>query len=148
MLGRLATVVLALLAAFGCRAESVYGCSDLETLRDRAVVEGELGTFYRVKPDLQMFHAFSGETVADLAALSKALAGQGTTLIYAHVPTKSLAMPNDLPPAAAKFGFDVDLATTLYDENLRLLVEQGVLAPNLRRAMRAGSRNSRCKAKS
>lgn len=139
MLGRYATIILLLLAASHSRADSVYGCSDLETLRDRAVVEGEQGTFFRVEPDLQMFHAFSRETVADLAALSRALAGQGTTLIYAHLPTKSLVMPNDLPPAAAKFGFDVDLATTLYDEDLRRLTEQKVVAPNLRRAMRAGA---------
>ena len=96
---------LTLVAASGAAAQSVYGCSDLEGRQARASVEGTSGVFYRVNPDLRMFHAFSDESIADLAKLAQALDAHGTTLVYVPMPTKSLAMPDQLPPEAGEKRF-------------------------------------------
>ncbi|MEO1314696.1 MAG: hypothetical protein AAFV27_12605, partial [Pseudomonadota bacterium] len=118
------------------QAQSEYGCHDLAGLNHMASVEGAEGTFYRVLPDLQMSHAMTPDEVDALARLSEALAAQGTTLVYVPVPTKSLAMPEALPMAAKDHGFDVELATTIYDDTLRRLESRGIRAVNVRRALR------------
>ena len=127
---------LTLVAASGAAAQSVYGCSDLEGRQARASVEGTSGVFYRVNPDLRMFHAFSDESIADLAKLAQALDAHGTTLVYVPMPTKSLAMPDQLPPEAGDLGFDLELATTGYAEIIRRLQEAGVQTADVRKAMR------------
>lgn len=128
-------LILGLLAAPAV-AQSVYGCTDLASRIAIPSVEGANGVFYRIDPDLQMFHAFADETVADLAELSQVLAASGTTLIYLPVPTKALAMPDQLPQAARDLGFDLPIATTVYDDILRRLADAGVLSANLRSALR------------
>jgi alginate biosynthesis protein AlgX len=120
-------------------AQSVYGCTDLAGQNAFASVEGADGTFYRIDPDLMMTHPFSDDTVAGLAELSRRLAARGTRLIYVPLPTKSLAMPEGLPPEAHDLGYDATLAATLYDDMLRRLAEAGVTAVNARAALRGGA---------
>ena len=127
---------LTLVLAQPVAAQSVYGCTDLSGRISVPSVEGSHGVFYRIDPDLHMFHPFSDESIDLLAELSLALAAQGTTLIYLPLPTKSLAMPDQLPQAARDLGFDVTIATTVYDDMFRRLSEAGVLSVNLRSALR------------
>ena len=136
MIRVLASVVIAALLALPAAAQSVYGCSNLSGRISMPSVEGSHGVFYRIDPDLHMFHAFSDESIDLLAELSQALAAQGTTLIYLPLPTKSLAMPDQLPQAARDLGFDLTIATTVYDDIFRRLSEAGVQSVNLRTALR------------
>ena len=127
---------LAALLALPAAAQSVYGCSNLSGRVSMPSVEGPHGVFYRIDPDLHMFHPFSDESIAQLAELSQALAAQGTTLIYLPLPTKSMAMPDQLPQIARDLGFDLTIATTVHDEMIRRLSEGGVLTVNLRSRLR------------
>ncbi|QBF30869.1 hypothetical protein [Thalassococcus sp. S3] len=136
---RLAGLVIA--AAFGAfsapdaHAQSAFGCSQLSSRAHLPVVEGTGGVFFRVQPDLQMFHGLSDQSVAQVSALSAALKELGTTLIYLPVPTKSLAMPDNLTAETEDFGFDPHIATTVYLDTLRRLQEQGVVAVDARQAL-------------
>lgn len=127
-----------LCAAFAlpAQAQSVFGCTGLNGPHGMPSVEGEAGVFYRVNPDLHMFHAFSEETAADLGALSQALASLGTTLVYVPVPTKSLSMPDQLPPEARDLGFEVSLASTIHGEMLDKLRKNNVQTADIRSALR------------
>ncbi len=133
---RLATLCVSALVTLMCpalaQAQSAYNCSDLDSQRTTAAIEGTEGIFYRVEPDMRMFNAFSDETADQMAALSKALTNLGTTLIYVPVPTKSLAMPDQLPQAARDYGFDVNIATTVYLEGIKKLQKRGVLTVDAR----------------
>ncbi len=131
-----AAVCLGSLLSLPAVAQSTYSCIDLAGRHSLPSIEGTHGVFYRIDPDMHMFHPFSDHTVAQIAELSEALAALGTTLIYVPVPTKSLAMPDQLPPTALDFGFDLNIATTVYDEMLRRLTENGVLTTNIRIALR------------
>ena len=132
-----AVVCLTATATLPAMAQSVYGCNDLAGRHTLPAVEGADGVFYRVDPDMRNFHAFSDESIARLADLSQALASLGTTLVYVPLPTKSLAMPDQLPQAAMDLGFDPDLATTVYDEILRRLRDSGIQTVDVRAALRA-----------
>lgn len=127
---------IAALLALPAAAQSLYGCSNLSGRISMPSVEGSHGVFYRIDPDLHMFHPFSDESIAGLAELSQALAALGTTLIYVPLPTKSMAMPDQLPQAARDLGFDLTIATTVQDELLRRLADSGVLTVNLRAPLR------------
>ncbi len=130
--------LLALSAAAPAAAQSAFGCVDLAGRHAMPAVEGPDGTFFRVDPDLFMFHPFSDQSVADLARLSAALASTGTTLIYVPLPPKSLIEPDSLPPLATDLGFDPAIATTVFDDIVNRLVRADVLAVNLRTPLRAG----------
>lgn len=119
------------------QAQSAYSCSGLDSQQKTAAIEGLDGVFYRVEPDMRMFNAFSDETADQIAALSVALSKLGTTLIYVPVPTKSLAMPDQLPQAARDYGFDPNIATTVYLESLKKLQKRGVLAVDARLSLHA-----------
>lgn len=120
-------------------AQSVYGCADLAGRHNMPSIEGRVGIFYRINPDLDMFHSISDESVAQLAHLSQALKASGTTLIYVPVPTRGLAMPDQLPQIASDYGFDADLAATVYVDSLRRLREAEVATADVRRAFRIAS---------
>ncbi len=120
-------------------AQSVHGCTDLDGQHRWASVEGAGGVFYRIDPDLMMVHPFSDDTVAALADLTRALAAQGTQLVYVPLPTKALAMPEGLPPEARDLGYDATLAATLYDDMILRLTAAGVTAVNARAALRGGA---------
>ncbi|MCF6234275.1 MAG: hypothetical protein L3J36_14420 [Rhodobacteraceae bacterium] len=102
-------------------------------------IEGKYGTFFRIDPELRMFHSISDQSADRLARLSDALREYGTTLIYAPVPTRALAMPDMLPHIAVDYGYEADLAATVYDDTIRRLSRALVMNVNLRRALLATS---------
>lgn len=130
-------VLLAALLPGAAAAQSAFGCLGLAERHAYSAVEGDGGAFFLLDPDLRMFHPVTEEAADDIAALSAALAARGTTLIYAPLPTKSLAMPERLPQAAYDHGFDPDVAATVYDLILDRLRSRDVAAADLRRAMRS-----------
>jgi alginate biosynthesis protein AlgX len=137
---RVLTVCVLLLSwAAPVAAQSVYGCTGLDDMNGLPSVEGDNGVFYRIDPDLRMFHAVSDETIVRLQGLSAALASLGTTLIYIPLPTKSLAMQDQLPQAARDYGFDVVLATTVYEDILRRLRKADIVTADVRSALRIGA---------
>lgn len=116
-----------------------YGCFGLEQNRELPAIEGKDGVFFRINLDFRMAHPFSDQIVAELAALSEALAENGTTLIYVPIPTKSVTMPNHLPETAALYGFDLEIATMVHDDILERLNAQGVVTVDAREAMLDGA---------
>lgn len=134
----LAVLAACLALAAPAAAQSVYGCTDLSGRHAMPSVEGADGVFFRVDPDLMMFHPFAEETADDMAALSQALARRGTTLIYVPLPSKALAMPDHLPQAARDHGYDATLAATVYLDMIAELAGRGVIAVDARRALRTG----------
>jgi len=135
LVGLVIAIGTGLVAAGQGLAQSAYGCDDLARLGDMPVVEGRGGVFYRVHPDMHNFYSFSDETVERVGELSDTLAALGTRLVYVPVPTKSLAMPAFLTPEADDFGFDPDMATTVYLDILKRLEQRGVAAVDVRKAM-------------
>jgi len=131
---KILALCLAMLAA-PVAAQSTYGCNGLDAQSRFAAVEGAGGVFYRVNPDLHMFNSFSELTADRVAALSKVLAAQGTTLIFVPVPTKSLAMPDQLPQAARDYGYDASMAATVYLETVNKLTKRGVPVVDARKAL-------------
>jgi len=130
-----AQFVALLVACYGvplAAQSSEYACSGLLHSGTIPSVEGPQGMFYRTSPDLMMSHEITKEIAQDLAKLSDTLAARGTTLIYVATPTKALGQPQTLPWAAADLGYDIDIAATVYDENIQRLNHYGVLAPNIR----------------
>lgn len=114
---------------------SNFGCTGLEVDNELPTIEGRDGVFYRINADLRMNHPFSDQTVDQLAALSEALAEHGTTLIFVPIPTKSVTMPEYLPPHVGQYGFDLEVATEVHLDILRRLDAAGVLAVDARDAM-------------
>ena len=131
----------ALLAGTELMAQSAYGCSDLDGRHNMPSIEGNNGVFFRLDPDLHMFHSISNESIRQIAKLAAALKETGTTLIYAPVPTRAQAMPNHLPHLAFDYGFETELAATVYDDIIRRLTREQILAVNLRRDLRMSARN-------
>ncbi len=123
-------------------SQTTYGCENLSGFHANAAVEGKAGVFYPVEPDLRNFHPFSDESVDLLAELSEALKSMGTTLVYVPVPTKALAMPDYLPSKATDFGFDPDLAATVYDDAVRRMQRAGIVAVNARKAIAMGGQGA------
>lgn len=113
---------------------SQFGCANTEFAAS-ASIEGKDGVFYRVQSDLRLQHPMDDRMVADLAQLTRALAEQGTTLIYVNVPTKGQAMPQYLPPEAAAYGYDPELMQANYRDVTDRLNAAGVPAPDLMTAM-------------
>ena len=124
-------------AAAEVAAQSTYSCNGLDEQQKFAAVEGADGVFYRVHPDLHMFSSFSEVSADRVAALSKSLAALGTTLVFVPVPTKSLAMPDQLPQAARDYGYDASLAATVYLEGIKKLQKRGVAVVDARLALHA-----------
>lgn len=120
-------------------AQSTFGCEGVETDQHFAAVEGAGGTFFRLEPDLRMWHAVEDQTVARLARLSETLAANGTTLVYVPLPLRSLAMPDRLPLGISDYGFDPVMAATVHDLAEDRLRAAGVIVPRIRTALRLGS---------
>ncbi len=74
------------------------------------MIEGKDGMFFRILADLRLQHAFTEQTIDNLAAMAKALEKNGTTLIYVPLPTKSQVLPELVPARAALYGFDANIA--------------------------------------
>lgn len=116
---------------------SQFGCKGLQTNKDLPALEGKDGVFFRIQSDLRMDHRMSDAAIAQLAALSRELASQGTLLVYLPVPTKGLAMPQSLPADAALFGFDPERATQVFEDLIDRMSDAGVMAVNAVPQMRA-----------
>lgn len=132
---RLATAVFALLlpeAAFA--GPSAFGCKNTENAPS-ASIEGRDGVFYRVQSDLRLQHPMSDTVVGELADLARALADQGTTLVFVNVPTKGQAMPTYLPPEAGVYGYDQTMMQANYLDVVNRLNAAGVASPDLMTAM-------------
>lgn len=131
------TLIAALAVSVGPFAAeaSNFGCSGLEQLQDLPSLEGRDGVIFRINADLRMYHPFSNETVKAMGQLSRALAARGTTLIYVPIPTKSVTMPEYLPPEAALYGFDLEIATWVHKDILDRLTAEGVQTVDAREAM-------------
>lgn len=134
----LAASAVAMGVAQAANAQSTYGCRDLDGFHSLPSVEGADGVFFRVQPELYTHHPFSDETVEDVALLSQSLASLGTTLVYAPVPPKSMVLTKQLPLRAYDYGFDPNVATSLYDDMVDRLQKAGVVTANLRRAFVVG----------
>lgn len=146
-----ATALAGILMAAGnqARAEtgggdtpSSYGCSSLEEIAELQMIEGKDGMFFRILADMRLQHAFTDQTVDNLAAMAKALEKSGTTLIYVPLPTKSQVLPELVPTRASLYGFDAGIATEIYDDVVRRLNEKGVSAVDIATPMRENNRNS------
>jgi len=125
----------------GGDAPSTYGCQSLEEIAELQMIEGKDGMFFRILADLRLQHAFTDQTVANLAAMAKALEKNGTTLLYVPLPTKSQVLPELVPAKAALYGFDAHIATEIYDDVVRRLIDKGVAAVDIATPMRTNNRN-------
>lgn len=132
---KFSAIVLATFFAGGASAQSLYGCNDLPSYERLPSIEGKSGVFFRINPDLYNYHAFSEETIDQVADLARALASVGTKLIYVPMPTKSMVMPSSLTSEAEDFGFDATIAGTVYGEAVRRLRDHDVLTVDARRAL-------------
>lgn len=136
----LATLLLSASPAFAQDAPaqpSAFGCTGIEFNPTLPTVEGKKGVFYRTMSDFRLQHPMRGEVMALMQRLATALAENGTTLVYATVPAKSLAMPQYLPPRAAEYGYDPQIAETVYTDIITRLNDAGVVAPDLRAALQS-----------
>ena len=124
------------MTAGSAQADSEYGCHNLAFSEMLPALEGSEGVFFRIDPDMQLHHWIYEETLAQMGALSDALAAQGTTLIYAPIPTKALAMPDHLPPEAADLGYDTDLAISVWETLRDRLAAAGVTTLDARTVLR------------
>lgn len=106
-------------------AASNFGCSRLDTVQPAPVIEGLQGMFFRLS-DMRMNHPLSDQTIDLMAEFSDALAEHGTTLIYLPLPTKGLVLPDLLPDVAADYGYDFEIASTIYQEFVARLQNAGV----------------------
>lgn len=120
---------------------SSFGCSGLEEVSELQMIEGKDGMFFRILADLRLQHAFTEQTIDNLAAMAKALEKNGTTLIYVPLPTKSQVLPELVPARAALYGFDANIAAEIYDDVVRRLEAKGVAAVDIATPMRNNNRN-------
>jgi alginate biosynthesis protein AlgX len=121
---------------------SAFQCKNLEKAAEIQLLEGKDGMFFRIIPDIKMYHPFTDATIDDLARISSALKAKGTTLIYVPVPTKSMILPGQLPERAKLYGFDPVIANSIYDDVIKRLGEKGVVAVDIASAMRTHSKSS------
>jgi len=135
---------LACSVAFGIQSQAAtdtaphdFGCKFLEQKADPQSIIGQDGFVFRVHTDLRLHHTFTDQTVTNLAHLSKWLKQNGTTLIYAPVPTKSQAMPDYLPQTAKLYGYDDRISSVVYEDIIDRLKAAGVVTVDLMTALRA-----------
>ncbi len=118
---------------------SLYGCTGLESL-DPAVLEGPNGFFFTVKDDIAMQQVADPALVESISDLAKRLRQRGTVLVYAPVPSKSQAMPDEVPDAAWLYGYNKTVNEEIYAQALSRLKAASVVAVDLQAALgKAGS---------
>jgi alginate biosynthesis protein AlgX len=120
---------------------SAFGCRNLETISELQMIEGKDGMFFRILADLRLQHAFTDQTVDNIAAMAKALEKKGTTLIYMPLPTKSQVLPDLVPAKAALYGYDAGIAVQIYNDVVRRLNDKGVAAVDIATPMRQKETN-------
>ncbi len=121
--------------------KSAYGCRNIEEISELQMIEGKDGMFFRILADLRLQHAFTDQTVDNIAAMAKALKKKGTTLIFMPVPTKSQVMPELVPTQAQLYGFDANIAAQIYGDVVRRLNDKGVVAVDIATPMRQNDIN-------
>lgn len=126
----------AFVTAAQATAQSAYGCRNLASSASLPAVEGAGGQFFRIDPDMMMDHRLSEQSLSQLKTLSTALAASGTQLLYLPMPTKSLVLPQALPPMAAHLGFDPVVAASVYAETLDRLDAAGIAYVDVRQTLR------------
>ena len=89
-------------------------------------IEGLEGMFFRIDPDLLMDTRLPETMIDDIARLSEVLAARGTKLVFVPVPTKALAMPDQLGPEASRYGYNPRLARALYADTIAILRSKGI----------------------
>jgi alginate biosynthesis protein AlgX len=136
------TLVMFALANSAAAAEvSSFECKNLEKASDLQLMEGRDGMFFRIIPDIKMYHPLTNSTIDYIAELSASLKAQGTTLIYVPVPTKSMILPDLLPPQAQQYGFNPVIANSVYDDVIARLKAKNVLAVDIAAPMRSDAKN-------
>ncbi len=110
---------------------SAYGCRNLDRNELVASVEGKDGYFFRIFADLRMQNIMTDGSIAEIAAVSKALKAHGTTLIYAPIPTKGQTLGLVMPDDAHLYGFDPKVAIDVYEDQIKRLNAAGVLTVDL-----------------
>ncbi len=123
-------------------ADSAFGCTGLAGDAVMPAIEGRGGIFFRLLPDLAMAPLPDESVVAQLSALSAALAAGGTQLVLVPLPSRALAMARALPVEAEAMGHDAALAATLHDAAIARLSNHGIAAPNVRRALLGGPQDA------
>ena len=134
MLG--AALAAMLSAAPALAVDSAFGCKHLEDNPALPSVEGKDGFFFRIFADLRMQHPLTDVTADQMSQLAAALKAHGTTMLYVPIPTKSVTLPSFLPEEAALFGFNEDVAVSVYEDQIARLKEKGVLAVDLLQPLR------------
>lgn len=134
---KLAVTFAALMAPSWAAAQSAFSCSQIENGQILPAVEGKDAVFYRTSSDLKMQHPMDEVVVEQLAKLAETLARNGTTLVYASIPSKSQGMPNNLPDDAEEYGYDPEIDAAVYDDIINRLTSAGIVAPDLMRALQA-----------
>ncbi|MDZ4395112.1 alginate O-acetyltransferase AlgX-related protein [Cypionkella sp.] len=122
---------------------SHFECSNYEFNTVLPAIEGKDGVFFRTFADLRMQHPLDERTVHMIGQLAKILKKNGTTLIYATIPSKSQVMPQYLPAHAADYGFQPEVADAIYTDFITRLNVAGVVAPDLMTALRANNGGER-----
>ncbi|MAM09958.1 MAG: hypothetical protein CML23_05755 [Rhizobiaceae bacterium] len=114
---------------------SLYGCTGLESL-DPAVLEGSNGVFFTVIDDIAMQQVADPALVESISDLAKRLRQRGTVLVYVPIPSKSQAMPDDVPDAAWVYGYNETVNEEIYAQALSRLKAANVVAVDLQSALR------------
>lgn len=141
MTGCLRHLLLLLLAtalATPLRAESLFECSQIENSPVMPTIESPDAVFFRTQSDLRMAHPMKDAVIDQLVRLNKALARNGTVLVYATIPSKSLGMPEALPDRAGTMGYDPQISEAAYHDIINRLTARGILAPDLVTALQQG----------
>jgi alginate biosynthesis protein AlgX len=121
---------------------SAFQCNNLEKASEFQILEGKEGMFFRIIPDIKMFHPFTDATVENIGKIADALKASGTTLIYVPVPTKAMILPDLLPEKAKEFGFQPAIANAIYDDVIKRLQARGVFAVDIASPMRAKAKGA------
>lgn len=119
----------------GAAMASVHGCRGIHDGHFWSSIEGRDGVFFRVNPGLHNHHPMTDATIGELAKLSRALKAGGTSLVLAPVPTKALAMPRHLDTDIELFGYDPEIATTVYLDAISRLRSAGIATADPLRAL-------------
>jgi alginate biosynthesis protein AlgX len=123
-------------------ALSAFQCNNLEKASELQMLEGKDGMFFRIIPDIKMFHPFTDATVENIAKISKTLKANGTTLIYVPVPTKAMVLPELLPEKAVHYGFQPTVANALYGDVIKRLQARDVVVIDIASPMRANAKGA------
>lgn len=114
---------------------SDYNCSGYEFSTALPSVEGKEGVFFRTFADLRLQHPMDQRTILQLGRLAAVLKANGTTLVYVTIPAKSQVMVDYLPEHTKDYGFDPEMAQTIYTDIITRMSAVGIIAPDVMTAL-------------